>query len=82
MEGVSVLSAHCTDPQFTAETQLPEGFEEESKQAEGVWLAENAFFELEDSEWLKHILAAEVAEVEALKLSMLTEAKHCPSWLL
>ena len=42
----------------------------------------NMFDELEDSEWLKHIFAADVAEAEALELCMLAEAKCCPDWLL
>ena len=82
MEGVGISSAHCADPQFTAGTQLPGGFGEEGKQAGGVWSVGNVFNELEDSEWLEHILAAKVAEAEALEPQTLAEAKCCPDWLL
>ena len=82
MEGVGVSSAHRADPQFTAGTQLPGGFGEEGKQTGGVWSVGNVFNELEDSEWLEHILAAKVAEAEALEPRMLAEAKCCPDWPL
>ena len=82
MEGVGVSSARRTDPKFTAGTQLPGGFGEEGEQAGGVWLVENVFDELEDSEWLEHILAAEVAEAEALEPRSLAEAKRRPDWPL
>ena len=82
MEGVGVSSTRRADPQFTAGTQLPGGFGEEGEQAWGVWSVENAFDELEDSEWLEYILAAEVAEAEALEPRTLAEAKRRPDWPL
>jgi hypothetical protein len=61
---------------------LPGGFGEETEEAGGAWLAENAFAVLEDSEWLEYVLVAEIAAAEALELSTLTEAKHRPDWSL
>ncbi len=47
-----------------------------------MWSAETTFNELEDSEWLEHILAAKTAEVEALEPRSLAEAKRRPDWPL
>ncbi len=77
-----MLSAHRTDPRFTAGLQVPGGFGEEVEEAGGAWLAENAFDALDDLEWLEYILAAEVAEAEALEPRSLAEAKHRPDWPL
>ena len=82
MEGVGVSSARRADPQYTPGVQLPEGFREDVEEAGGVWSVENAFDELEDSKWLKHILATETADVEALEPRLLAEAKRRPNWPL
>ena len=58
------------------------GFGEEVEEAGGAWSAENTFDALDDSEWLEYILAAEVAEAEALEPRSLAEAKRRPDWPL
>ena len=82
MEGVGVSSARRADPQYTPGVQLPEGFGEDVEEAGGVWSVENAFDELEDSKWLKHILATEAVDAEALEPRSLVEAKCHPDWPL
>jgi hypothetical protein len=82
MEGMGVLSTWRSDLQYTPGTQLPGGFGEEIEEAGGVCSAVNTFDELEDSEWLEHILDAETADAEALEPRSLAEAKCCPDWLL
>ena len=81
-EGVGVSSARRADPRFTLGTQLPGGFGEDAEEAGGVWAVENAFDELEDSQWLEHLLAAETADAEALEPRSLAEAKRRPDWAL
>jgi transposase InsO family protein len=78
MEGVGVSSTRRSDPQYTPGTQLPGGFGEEIEEAGGVCSAVSAFDELEDSEWLEHILATETADAEALEPRSLAEAKRRP----
>src|SRR6266571_7859851 len=82
MEGVGVSSAHRSDPSIATGLQLPGGFDEEVEETGGVWAAESAFAALEESEWLEHVLTAEVAEAEALEPRSLAEAKRRPDWLL
>ncbi len=83
MEGVGVSSTRRSDPSIALRLQLPGGFDdEEAEEAGGVWSAESAFDELEDSEWLEHILVAETMEVEALEPCSLAEAKRRPDWPL
>ena len=81
-EGVGVTSTRRNAPRFTPGTQLPGGFGEEGEEAGGVWAVENAFDELEDSQWLEHILATETADAEALEPRSLAEAKRRPDWAL
>ena len=74
------MSSHHSDPRISVGTQLPGGFGEETEEAGGAWSA--AFEVLEDSEWLEHILIAEITAAEALEPSTLAEAKWCPNWPL
>ncbi len=83
MEGVGVSSTCRSNLSIALGLQLLGGFDnEEAKEAGGVWSAESAFNELEDLEWLKHILAAETVEVEVLEPCSLAKAKRCPDWPL
>jgi hypothetical protein len=82
LKGVTTSSSRRSDRRFPVGTQLPGGFGEETKEAGGVWSAENAFAALEDSEWLEYVLVAEIAAAEALEPSTLAKAKCCPDWSL
>ncbi|KAH9012972.1 hypothetical protein EDB84DRAFT_915059 [Lactarius hengduanensis] len=64
----------------TREWILNDGFGEEVEEAGGAWSTENAFDALEDSDWLEYVLAAEVAEAEALEPRTLAEDKRRPNW--
>ena len=82
LEGVTAASSRRSDPRIPVGTQLPGGFGEETEEAGGAWSAENAFEALEDSEWLEHVLVAEIAAAEALEPYTLAEAKRRPDWPL
>jgi transposase InsO family protein len=82
LEGVTVSSSRRSDPRLPVGTQLPGGFGEETEEAGGAWSTEDAFAALEDSEWLEHVLVAEIAAAEALEPSTLAEAKRRPDWSL
>ena len=82
MDGVGASSARCANPRYAPGVQLPRGFGEDAEEARGVWCVENMFKELEDSEWLEHLLAVETADAEALEPLSLAEAKRHPDWLL
>ncbi len=83
MEGVGVSSTCRSNLSIALGLQLLGGFDnEEAKEAGGVWSAESTFNELEDLEWLEHILATETVEVEVLEPCSLTKAKRCPDWPL
>ena len=64
-------------PAWTAQVS---GFGEETEEEGETWSA--AFEVLEDSEWLEHILIADIAAAKALEPSMLAEGKWCPDWPL
>jgi hypothetical protein len=82
LEGVTVSSSCHSDLHLPVGTQLPGGFGEETEEAMGAWSTKNTFAVLEDSEWLEHVLVAEIAAAKALEPSTLAEAKHCPDWSL
>ena len=73
LQGVTSASSGCSDLHIPVGTQLPGGFREETEEAGGAWSA--AFEALEDSEWLEHILVAEIAVAEAIEPCTLAEAK-------
>ena len=63
------MTSTCrSDPVLSTGLQLPGGFGEDADEAGGVEMAENVFDELEESDWLEYILAAETTEAEALVL--------------
>lgn len=80
LQGVTSASSRRSDPHIPVGTQLPGGFGEETEEAGGAWSA--AFEALEDSEWLEHILVAEIAAAEAIEPCTLAEAKRRPDWPL
>ena len=77
------MTSTCrSDLVLSTRLQLLGGFGEEANEAGGVETAENVFDKLEESDWLKYILAAKTVKAEALEPHLLAEAKHHPDWPL
>jgi Reverse transcriptase (RNA-dependent DNA polymerase) len=63
--------------------QVCDAHQEDVEEAWGVWtVGDGVLALLEDFDGLEHMLAAEVADAEAMELHTLTEAKHRPDWPL
>jgi hypothetical protein len=81
--GEGITHAGITASSHLHGLQVHNTHEEDAEEAGGVWTVEDGVPALlEDFNGLEHALVAEVADMEAMKLCTLAEAKRRPDWPL
>jgi Reverse transcriptase (RNA-dependent DNA polymerase) len=81
--GEGITHAGSTTSSHLCGLQVHDTHEEDAEEAGGVWTVKDRVPALlEDFDRLEHALVAKVADVEAMELHTLAEAKFRPDWPL